>query len=128
MTPLDQLAILLVDDSEDTTEMLIEMQRMNGATVIAATSGDEGLSILSDKHFDVVLSDISMPGMDGFEFLRRLRQLPGRGELPALALTGFGRPEDIERAQAEGFHSHITKPIEFDRLISVSQTIPKTKP
>ena len=128
MTPLDQLAVLLVDDSEDTTEMLTEMLQMNGATVIAATSGDEGLSILSDKHFDVVLSDISMPGMDGFEFLRRLRQLPGRGELPALALTGFGRPEDIERARTEGFLSHITKPIEFDRLISVLQTIPKTKP
>lgn len=128
MTPLDQLAVLLVDDSEDTTEMLSELLRMNGATVISATSGHEGLSILSDKHFDVVLSDISMPGMDGFEFLRRLRQLPGRGELPALALTGFGRPEDIERAHAEGFNSHITKPIELDRLISVLQTIPKTKP
>ncbi len=127
MTPLDQLAVLLVDDSEDTTEMLSKLLRMNGATVIAATSGDEGLSILSDKHFDVVLSDISMPGMDGFEFLRKLRQLPGRGELPALALTGFGRPEDIERAQAEGFHSHITKPIEVDRLISVLQTIPKKR-
>jgi len=44
-----------------------------------------------------------MPEMDGFEFLRRLRQLPGRSELPVLALTGLGRPEDIERAQAEGF-------------------------
>jgi two-component system CheB/CheR fusion protein len=82
------------------------------------------LRILSDEHFDVVLSDISMPEMDGFEFLRRLRQLPERSELPVLALTGFGRPEDIERAQVEGFFCHLTKPVELERLISVLQKVP----
>jgi two-component system CheB/CheR fusion protein len=63
--------------------------------------------------------------MDGFEFLRHLRQLPGGQDLPVLALTGFGRPEDIERAQAEGFFSHVTKPFEMEALMEVLQKLPK---
>lgn len=90
----------MVDDSEDTAEMVAQLLRTSGAIVIGATSGEDALRMLAEKEFDAVISDIAMPGMDGFEFLRRLRQLPGRGDLPVLALTGFGRPEDIERARA----------------------------
>lgn len=83
--------------------------------------------MMAQEEFDVVLSDISMPGMDGFEILRKLRRLPGRSEVPVLALTGFGRPEDIERAKAEGFYSHITKPFELDALIALLQKLPKRR-
>ena len=68
-----------------------------------------------------------MPGMDGFEFLRRLRQLPAGKDVPVLALTGFGRPEDIQRARAAGFYSHITKPFELDKLVEVLQSLPLKK-
>jgi two-component system, chemotaxis family, CheB/CheR fusion protein len=63
--------------------------------------------------------------MDGFEFLPRLRQLPGRSDVPVLALTGFGRPEDIERARAAGFYSDVTKPAELEALVDVLQKLPK---
>jgi PAS domain S-box-containing protein len=125
LTTLEKIAVLVVDDSEDTTQMLAHLLKMSGAMVTAATSGDEALRVMAQKEFDVVLSDISMPGMDGFEFLRHLRQLPGGQDLPVLALTGFGRPEDIERAQAEGFFAHVTKPFELEALIEVLQKLPK---
>jgi two-component system, chemotaxis family, CheB/CheR fusion protein len=95
--------------------------------VTRATSGHEALSIMAEREFDVVLSDISMPGMDGFEFLRRLRELPRHEEVPVLALTGFGRPEDIERAQGAGFFSHVTKPFELETLMGVLQKLPKRR-
>jgi two-component system, chemotaxis family, CheB/CheR fusion protein len=119
--------VLVVDDSEDTTEMLARLLTMSGAIVTAATSGEDGLRIIAENEFDAVISDISMPGMDGFEFLRRLRQLPNCSNIPVLALTGFGRPEDIQRAQAAGFYSHVTKPFEFEALVDVLQKLPKRR-
>jgi two-component system CheB/CheR fusion protein len=95
--------------------------------VTAATSGEDGLRIIAENEFDAVISDISMPGMDGFEFLRRVRQLPNCSNIPVLALTGFGRPEDIQRAQAAGFYSHVTKPFEFEALVDVLQKLPKRR-
>jgi signal transduction histidine kinase/CheY-like chemotaxis protein len=124
---LDQLAVLVVDDSQDTTEMLSRLLKFSGATVTAASSGEDALRLLAGNSFDVVLSDISMPGMDGFEFLRQLRQMPGRADVPILALTGFGRPEDVERARAAGFYSHITKPFNFEALIAVLKGLPARK-
>jgi two-component system, chemotaxis family, CheB/CheR fusion protein len=78
-----------------------------------------------EKQFDVVLSDISMPGMDGFEFLNRLRNVRGYEELPAVALTGFGRPEDVQRAYDEGFFAHLTKPFDIQALACLLQKIPR---
>ena len=121
---LDQLAVLVVDDSQDTTEMLSQLLKFSGATVTSAVNGEEALCLLARNEFDVVLSDISMPGMDGFEFLRQSRQIPGRAHVPILALTGFGRPEDVERACAAGFYSHITKPFDFQALIDVLKGLP----
>lgn len=125
---LSHLGVLVLDDSEDTTEMLRSILEQNGAKVMTATSGIEALRIASERDFDVVLSDISMPGMDGFEFLRRLRSLPGKKDLPVLALTGFGRPEDITRAETEGFFFHLTKPFDVRALAQVLQNVsPRTR-
>ena len=66
-----------------------------------------------------------MPEMDGFEFLSRLRQIPGKEDLPAVALTGFGRPEDVQRASDEGFYAHLTKPFDIQRLSSLLQNVPR---
>ncbi|HJP95365.1 MAG TPA: ATP-binding protein [Pyrinomonadaceae bacterium] len=123
---LQGLAVLVVDDSEDTTEMVQHLLQIGGATVDIATSGTEALRLLNQKQFDAVLSDISMPGMDGFEFLRRLRDLPGKQNLPAIALTGFGRPEDVQRAIDEGFYAHLTKPFDIESLAKLLQSLPRT--
>jgi PAS domain S-box-containing protein len=127
MTSLREISVLVVDDSEDTTEMLTQLLKISGAKVESATSGDEALRIVAEKEFDVVLSDISMPGMDGFEFLRQLRQIPGKANLPVLALTGFGRPEDTERACAAGFFSHLTKPFDLEALLEILNDLRRGK-
>ena len=122
---LEGMSVLVVDDSEDTTEMVRHLLEIGGASVCAATSGFEALRLARDKEFDVVLSDISMPEMDGFEFLTRLRELPGKQDLPAVALTGFGRPEDVQRASDKGFYAHLTKPFDIQRLALLLREVPR---
>ena len=124
---LEGMDVLVVDDSEDTTEMVRCLLEIGGANVTAVTSGFEALSVARQQRFDVVLSDISMPGMDGFEFLGKLRELPGCDDLPAVALTGFGRPEDVQRAHRQGFYAHLTKPFDIQALASVLQKLPRQR-
>src|SRR5690349_1388014 len=122
---LEGMSVLVVDDSEDTTEMVRHLLEISGASVCSATSGFEALRIAREKEFDVVLSDISMPEMDGFEFLNRLHQIPGKEGLPAVALTGFGRPEDMQKANDKGFYAHLTKPFDIQRLAMLLQKVPR---
>jgi PAS domain S-box-containing protein len=122
---LEGMSVLVVDDSEDTTEMVRHLLEIGGASVCAATSGFEALRIAREQEFDVVLSDISMPEMDGFEFLNRLHQIPGKEDLPAVALTGFGRPEDMQKASDNGFYAHLTKPFDIQQLAMLLQKVPR---
>ncbi len=115
--------LLVLDDSEDTIAMLEQLLKTGGARVTTATNGADALRIASEKEFDVIVSDISMPEMDGFEFLRRLRQIDGRQDVPVVAITGFGRSDDIERARAAGFFAHITKPLNLQAFAQVLQRI-----
>ena len=121
---LNQMRILIVDDSTDTIDMLRRLFEMDGAVVATASRAAEALEIARRQDFDAVLSDISMPAMDGFEFVRRLRELARHKEVPVLAITGFGREEDVKRAQAEGFHSHVTKPIDVNNLVQTLRQLP----
>ena len=111
--------ILVVDDSSESTEMLGKLLELEGAFVDLAHSGAEALTIARQKRFDLIISDISMPEMDGYQLLRELRQLPNMEGVPAVALTGFGRPADIERAHREGFAEHLVKPIDIDQLLQI---------
>ena len=122
---LEGMSVLVVDDSEDTTEMVRHLLEIGGASVCSATSGFEALRIAREQEFDVVLSDISMPEMDGFEFLNRLHQIPGKEDLPAVALTGFGRPEDMQKASDNGFYAHLTKPFDIQQLAMLLQKVPR---
>lgn len=121
---LNHRRILVVDDSKDTIEMLSALFKIAGAEVIAAASGAEALQIADESEFDVIVTDISMPAMDGFEFLRRLRLLPAQRDVPVMALTGFGQAEDMERAEAAGFFSHVTKPLDLDKLLRILREVP----
>ncbi len=120
-------SVLIVDDSYDTIVMLEQLLKISGATVTTASSAQEALRILTEKEFDIVLSDISMPEIDGYEFLRRLRQIKGREHLPVIAITGFGRSGDIERARKAGFYSHLTKPLSLDGLAAVLNRVVETR-
>jgi PAS domain S-box-containing protein len=121
---LTGMRILVVDDSADTVDMLRTLLEMDGAMVGTAGGGPEALELLEQESFDVILSDISMPGMDGFELLSRLRKLPNGRDVPVLALTGFGRVEDVERAKSVGFFSHITKPVDVAQIVTTLQKLP----
>lgn len=122
---LHRLRVLVVDDSEDTADMLKALLTESGAMVMATTSGSDALRIGAESEFDVVLSDISMPGMDGFEFLRNFKLSARNANVPVLALTGLGRSDDIERARTEGFYAHLTKPLDIDLLLETLKNIPR---
>ena len=128
LTGLTDLRVLVLDDSSDTVEMLKILLRESGAAVAAATAGNEALQIAAESDFDVIVSDISMPGMDGFEFLRNLKSTTRNANVPVVALTGFGRTEDIERARIAGFYAHLTKPLDLDLLLSTLQNVSPRKP
>ena len=115
----EPINILVVDDSPETTEMLGKLLELEGAFVDSARSGKEALEIARRKNFDLVISDISMPEMDGYEFLKKLRAIPQMTGIPAVALTGYGRTNDVERALDEGFAEHLTKPLDLDELLLI---------
>lgn len=122
---LHKLRILVVDDSEDTADMLKALLMESGALVEATTSGSDALRIAAESEFDVVLTDISMPGMDGFEFLRNFKLTGRTASVPVLALTGLGRADDVKRARTEGFYAHLTKPLDIDLLLETLKDIPR---
>ena len=115
------LNILVVDDTLDSVEMMRFLLEMEGAQVTTATSGAEALRQTAKADFDLIISDISMPGMDGYELIERLRLEARTADVPAIALTGFGRPEDAERAHQAGFTTHLTKPLNFGQLLNIAR-------
>jgi CheY-like chemotaxis protein len=108
--------ILVVDDNRDAASSLAMVLRSGGHTVVTAGSGEEGLEAGSRLQPEVVLLDIGMPGLSGYDVARRVRYTPW-GKLALLvALTGWGQKEDVERALAAGFDFHMTKPADPDRI------------
>jgi two-component system CheB/CheR fusion protein len=110
------LRILLVDDMEEMLSAFKSLLEVSGAVVFEATSGAQGLEVLDGQQIDLLISDISMPGMDGYEFLRRVRARPQYAKLPAIAISGMRRDHDIAQARAAGFSAHIGKPMSIERL------------
>jgi len=122
--PLTGLKVLLVDDTTDTVEALQALLELEGAQVMAATSGQEALDLAEGGQFDLVVSDIGMPGMDGHEFMKALRRHPAYANTPTIALTGFGSSRDIENAFAAGFTAHIGKPVSLAGLLEAIRKLP----
>jgi signal transduction histidine kinase/CheY-like chemotaxis protein len=116
--PLD-LSILVVDDNQDAADMLAELLRSAGATVMAAYSGEEALTRSSRQHIDVAVLDIGMPGMDGCDLARRLRANPATEGATLIALTGWGQDADRSRIAAAGFDHHLLKPVDIQKLLSL---------
>jgi signal transduction histidine kinase/CheY-like chemotaxis protein len=114
------LRLLVVDDEEDTRELLRAILERCGATVETASNADEGVALFQRMRPDVVVSDIGMPGEDGYSLIRRLRALPDdAGRTPAVALTAFARGEDRTRALMAGFKAHVPKPVDPRELVAV---------
>lgn len=110
--------ILIVDDELDSRELVKRILEDCEAQVTAALSADEALEIYKHENPDIILSDIGMPGKDGYQLIRELRGLEGGKRTPAVALTAFARLEDKTRTLVEGYNAHITKPVEAAELIA----------
>ncbi|RKH62335.1 response regulator, partial [Corallococcus aberystwythensis] len=118
---LGGVRVLVVDDEEDARELLRTLLEDSGAQVVTAGSAMEGLQAIQADHPDVLVSDIGMPGTDGYGFIERVRALPDDkgGRTPAVAITAYARSEDRTRVLRAGFQSHVPKPVEPGELLAV---------
>lgn len=122
---LSSVTVLVVDDDADTRELIERLLRECGARVLAAESGAAAVPLVARERPDVLLSDIAMPDVDGYELLRRVRALGDArgGSVPAIALTAFAGAADRTRALRAGFLAHLSKPIEAAELAATVAAI-----
>ena len=120
--PGEPLRVLVVDDNLDLADSLVLMLRFLGHEVRAAHDGPEALAAAAEFSPDLVILDIGMPGMNGYEVARRLRIQPGGGEPYVAALTGWGEPSDRVQSRASGINEHLVKPVEPRALERVVET------
>lgn len=113
------LRVLLVDDQDDARELVSEVLSLRGATVRTAANASEGLAQFLRNPPDVLVTDLGMPGEDGYQLLYKVRTLGSAATafIPAVALTAYARPEDIQSTLRAGFQRHVPKPVDPDRLI-----------
>jgi signal transduction histidine kinase/CheY-like chemotaxis protein len=118
---LNGLRVLVVDDEPDARQIISTLIRRTGAEVFACESANEALEALETWHPDVLMSDIAMPGEDGYSLINRVRSLPAErgGEVPAAAFTAYAREEDRQRALEAGYQIHIAKPISSGQLVAM---------
>jgi two-component system CheB/CheR fusion protein len=114
-----RLRVLVVDDQPDMADCMAVLVQMLGHDARAAYDGRTGLSTALQDHPDLILVDIGMAGMTGYEFARLVRRDPALASTRLVAVTGYGRPEDRERAREAGFDRHVTKPVAESMLQSV---------
>ena len=122
---LERLSILVIEDNADTRDVLKLMLEVEGASVETAENGEQGLRAAERLRPDIVLCDIGLPDIDGFEVARRVR---ARGELAGvrlIALTGYGRAEDMREALTAGFEAHLTKPVNLEQLMALLVSAPR---
>lgn len=123
---LDGVRVLTLDDEQDSRELVARILEECKCVVMTAGSVEQALMLLDNHSFDVVLSDIGMPGHDGYDFMRELRlreQSRHVPRVPTIALTAYARPEDRRRALVAGFHAHIAKPVDRGELLALIASV-----
>lgn len=127
---LRDLNVLVVEDSADTLMLLSTMFSREGANVMQAASASEALDAASSNPPDVIISDIGMPDIDGYEFLQQLKQIPGMDGVPAIAISGYASEEDRRKALSVGYLALVSKPINVDALFDLIHDLnsPLTNP
>jgi PAS domain S-box-containing protein len=117
---LDNTTVLIVDDEPDGRQLMVRILEGRGARVTAVAGGAEALELLQRSRFDILVSDIGMPDLDGYELMRRVRLLDAArpGPIPAIAVTAYARAEDRQRSLLAGYQMHLAKPIEARELVA----------
>jgi PAS domain S-box-containing protein len=113
------LRVLVIDDNRDSADSASDVLRLLGNRVECAYDGASGIAAAARLKPEMVLLDLAMPGMDGFEARKRLRDQADTADAYLVAMTGFGNEEDKRRTQAAGFDAHLTKPVELDALVAL---------
>jgi CheY-like chemotaxis protein len=108
--------VLIVDDNEDAANSLAMILELGGHETASVYTAVDALQRAAAFRPDVVLLDIGLPGMDGYEVAQKIRELPGLRDIRLVAVTGYGRSDDRRRARDAGFDDHLTKPVEFALL------------
>ena len=118
---IEGVRVLVVDDELDARALVKRLLEDCHAVVTATGSTDEALRLVESKKFDVLISDIGMPGEDGYSLIRRVRSLGADrgGNIPAIALTAYARAEDRVKAVSAGFLMHVAKPVEPVELVTM---------
>jgi PAS domain S-box-containing protein len=126
---LQGLKVMIVEDEDDTREMLEHALRSYGASVLVAASAAEALQKIVGREPDILISDIGLPNMDGYELLSKIRsEMPkGLRDIPAVALTAFANAEHKEKSKLAGYQAHVSKPVAVPDLISVLSKVVKNK-
>jgi two-component system, chemotaxis family, CheB/CheR fusion protein len=114
---------LVVDDAPDVTEMLAMFLQHAGYEAVMAFSATEALETAQHEHFEIIVSDIGMPGMNGYDLAIALRALPEYGDVPMIAVTGFSIYDDRGRAIKSGFNAQMTKPINPMALLDLIKSL-----
>jgi CheY-like chemotaxis protein len=122
-SPFTGLRVLVLEDHDDSREMLRAMLELYDMTVYAAASAEEGYTLFRQHRPNLIIADIGMPGEDGYQAIRRIRQELGGASVPAIALTGFSSDKDRTRAVVSGFHVHLPKPLERERLLAAIRSL-----
>ena len=117
--PRQRRTALVVDDVADVTEMLAVVLTHAGYSVVTAASAPAALKAARERQFDVIISDIGMPEMNGYQLAREMRLLPGYETVPMVAVTGYSMFDDKERSTNAGFNAHMTKPIDPRALLDL---------
>jgi two-component system cell cycle response regulator DivK len=115
--------ILLVEDNADNRDMLARRLLRRGYEVAVAEDGGQGLELAEALHPDVILMDLSMPVMDGWEAIRRLRRHPELSQTPVVALTGHAMKDDRAKSLAAGANEYMAKPLDFAALLKMLQRL-----
>jgi CheY-like chemotaxis protein len=105
--------VLIVDDNEDAANSMAMILELSGHQTASVYTAADALRKAADFKPQVVLLDIGLPGMDGYEVAQKMRELPGLRDILLIAVTGYGRSDDRLRARDAGFDDHLTKPVEF---------------
>ena len=117
---LAEVQILVIDDDADSRDFVAFVLEQHGANVIAVSSAFEALQVLEQEKLDVLVSDISMPDIDGYALMRQVRSWTPEqgGQIPAIALTAFARTYDRQQAVSSGFQEHLPKPLYPEKLVA----------
>ena len=110
---------LVVDDSADIAFMMMMILQHAGYEAAMAVSAIDALALAQREHFDLIISDIGMPQMDGYAFAENLRAMPAYATIPMIAVTGFAEYDDRDRALSAGFNTHLKKPVDVVKLLEL---------